>query len=59
MMTETGIEYKLQAALEAALQSSDTSFPGALLHVPSPEFGSWSGAAGLGAIETAIGFGPF
>jgi D-alanyl-D-alanine carboxypeptidase len=58
MMTKTGIESKLQAALEAAFQSSDTSFPGALLHVRSPEFGPWSGAAGLGEIETGTALAP-
>jgi D-alanyl-D-alanine carboxypeptidase len=54
-----GIESKLQAALEAALQSADTSFPGALLHVRSPELGRWSGAAGLGEIETATAMAPY
>lgn len=44
---------QLQAALEAAVQSSDTNFPGAVLHVRSPKFGPWNGAAGLGEIETA------
>ena len=58
MMTKTGIESKLQTALEAAFQSADTSFPGAVLHVRNPELGSWSGAAGLGEIETATPMAP-
>lgn len=49
---------QLQAALEAAVQSSDTNFPGAVLHVRSPEFGPWNGAAGLGEIETATAMEP-
>ena len=57
-MTKTGIESKLQAALDAALWSADTSFPGALLHVRSPELGPWSGAVGLGEIETATPMVP-
>ena len=49
---------QLQAALEAAVQSPDTNFPGAVLHVHSPEFGPWNGAAGLGEIETATAMEP-
>jgi hypothetical protein len=44
---------QLQAALEAAVRSSDTNFPGAVLHVRSTEFGPWNGAVGLGEILTA------
>jgi len=54
----TELASKLQAALEAAFQSSDASFPGALLHIRSPELGPWSGAAGLGEIETATAMAP-
>jgi len=43
---------QLQAALEDAVQSPDTKFPGAVLYVSSPDLGTWSGAAGLGNIET-------
>lgn len=52
------ITNQLQAALEVAVQSSDTSFPGAVLHVRSPGFGSWSGGAGLGEIETETPIQP-
>jgi D-alanyl-D-alanine carboxypeptidase len=57
-MTRLGIDIELQAALEAACQSSDNSFPGALLHVRSPESSPWSGAVGLGEIETATAMAP-
>ena len=43
---------QLQAALEAAVESPDTNYPGAVLHVSSPELGTWTGAAGLGEIDT-------
>ena len=49
---------QLQAALEAAVQSEDTDFPGAPLHVRGADFGPWSGAAGLGEIETAAPMAP-
>lgn len=49
---------QLQAALEAAVNSSDTVFPGALMHVSGPDLGSWSGAAGLGNIETNAAMKP-
>jgi D-alanyl-D-alanine carboxypeptidase len=57
-MTKAGIDSALQAALEAAYQSPDTRYPGALLHVRSPGLGAWSGAAGLGEIETATAMAP-
>jgi hypothetical protein len=43
---------KLQAALEAALASPGASRPGAVLYVAAPGLGAWSGAAGLGDVET-------
>lgn len=43
---------QLEAVLEDAVESSETQFPGALLYVSSPELGTWSGAAGLGNIDT-------
>jgi D-alanyl-D-alanine carboxypeptidase len=46
------IASQLQAVLEAAVASPDTNYPGAVLHVSSPELGSWTGAAGLGEVET-------
>ena len=58
MARNTELASNLQAALEAAFQSSDTSFPGALLHVRSPESNPWSGAVGLGEIETAAAMAP-
>jgi D-alanyl-D-alanine carboxypeptidase len=42
---------KLQAALEAAVVSPDTKWPGAVLYVHAPGLGTWSGAAGLGDVE--------
>jgi D-alanyl-D-alanine carboxypeptidase len=57
-VTKERIKGKLQAALEAAFRNSETSFPGALLHVRSPEPGSWTGAAGLGEIETTTAMVP-
>ena len=58
MKKADNINKQLQAALEAAVHSSETNFPGAVLHVRSPKFGSWSGAAGLGEIETATPMRP-
>jgi len=43
---------QLQMVLEDAVDSPETVFPGALLYVGNPQFGTWSGAAGLGNIET-------
>jgi D-alanyl-D-alanine carboxypeptidase len=43
---------QLQAALQDAVDSPETEYPGAVLHVSSPELGTWTGAAGLGEIET-------
>jgi len=44
---------KLQAALEAAVASPDTKWPGAVLYVRAPGLGAWSGAAGLGRLAPA------
>jgi D-alanyl-D-alanine carboxypeptidase len=49
---------QLQAALEDAVESPEANFPGALLYVSSPELGTWTGAAGLGNIETATAMRP-
>ena len=49
---------QLQAALQDAVDSPETHFPGALLYVSSPELGTWSGAAGLGDIETTTAMRP-
>lgn len=49
---------QLQAALEDAVENPDTKFPGALLYVSSPELGTWTGAAGLGNIETSTAMRP-
>jgi len=43
---------QLQAALQYAVDSPETEYPGAVLHVSSPELGTWTGSAGLGEIET-------
>ena len=49
---------QLQAVLEAAVASPETNYPGAVLHVSSPELGSWTGAAGLGNTETNSAMQP-
>jgi D-alanyl-D-alanine carboxypeptidase len=49
---------QLQAALNDAVESSETQFPGALLYVNGPDLGTWSGAAGLGNIETSTAMRP-
>lgn len=43
---------KLQAALEAAVARPDTNWPGAVMYVSAPGLGAWSGAAGLGEVES-------
>jgi D-alanyl-D-alanine carboxypeptidase len=50
---------KLQAALEAAVASPETKWPGALLYVRAPGLGDWSSAAGLGAVETKTPMRPY
>jgi len=49
---------QLQAALEDAVQSQETVWPGALLYVSSPDLGTWSGAAGLANVEAATPMRP-
>ena len=49
---------QLQAALEDAVQSQETVWPGALLYLSSPDLGTWSGAAGLANVETATPMRP-
>jgi CubicO group peptidase (beta-lactamase class C family) len=49
---DTELASQLQAALDAAVESPDTQWPGAVLHVSSDEIGIWTGAAGLGNTET-------
>jgi D-alanyl-D-alanine carboxypeptidase len=49
---------QLQAALQDAVDSPESHFPGALLYVSSPELGTWTGAAGLGDIETDTDMRP-
>ena len=51
-LLDQALGQKLQAALEAAVASPDTKWPGAVLYVQAPGLGAWSGAAGLGAVET-------
>ena len=48
----------MQAVLEDDVASSDTSYPGAVLHVSCPEFGTWTGAAGLSNVETNTAMKP-
>lgn len=52
------IAAQLQAMLEEAVASPNTTYPGVVLHVSSPKFGSWSGAAGLGEVETKTAMRP-
>jgi D-alanyl-D-alanine carboxypeptidase len=49
---------QLQTALEAVVGNPDINFPGAVLYIQCPGIGSWSGAAGLGEIETATAMKP-
>ena len=58
MMNTKDTANQLQAALEAAVQSSSTNIPGAVLHILSPELSAWSGAVGLGEIEPATVMEP-
>lgn len=43
---------KLQAALQAAVDSPDTNWPGTVMTVIAPGLGTWNGAAGLGEVAT-------
>jgi CubicO group peptidase (beta-lactamase class C family) len=58
LMRKVGSAELLQRALEAAVESPETVFPGALMYVNSPELGAWKGAAGLGDIETGATMRP-
>jgi len=44
---------QLQTALEEAVENPEAKFPGAVLYVSSSELGTWTGAAGLGNIDTS------
>ncbi len=55
---DESIAAQLQAVLESAVESPDTNYPGAVLHVSSPELGSWTGAAGLGDTESNTAMRP-
>jgi len=52
VQAQESVTTQLQSVLEDAVNSPETAFPGAMLHVSSPDLGIWSGAAGLGNIET-------
>lgn len=52
------LAHKLQAALEEAVASADTRWPGAVLYVRAPALGAWSGAAGLGEVATNTAMRP-
>jgi D-alanyl-D-alanine carboxypeptidase len=58
LMRKLGTTELLQRALEAAVESPDTQYPGAVLHVSSSELGTWTGAAGLGDTETNTAMRP-
>jgi D-alanyl-D-alanine carboxypeptidase len=45
---------RLQRVLHEALRVPDRHAPGAILHVESPELGSWTGVAGLGRRAPAV-----
>ncbi|MFC1951651.1 serine hydrolase domain-containing protein [Chloroflexota bacterium] len=49
---------QLQAVLDDAVASPETISPGAFMRVSGPEFGVWTGAAGLGNIETSTAMRP-
>ena len=57
-LLDQALGQKLQAALEAAVASPDTKWPGAVLYVRAPGLGAWSGAAGLGEVETKTPMRP-
>jgi CubicO group peptidase (beta-lactamase class C family) len=58
LMKKVGTAELLQQALAAAVERPDTIFPGALMYVSSPKLGTWTGAAGLGDIETGTTMKP-
>jgi D-alanyl-D-alanine carboxypeptidase len=39
-------------------KKTDTTFPGALLYVSSPEIGTWTGAVGLSNVKTTTAMSP-
>jgi len=43
---------ELQAALEDVVVNPQATFPGALLYVSNPEFGTWTLSSGIGDVET-------
>jgi D-alanyl-D-alanine carboxypeptidase len=55
---DEGLASQLQAALEAAVDNPETSFPGAILYVSNPDLGTWIGTAGLGEVETETPIRP-
>jgi len=55
---DEGLASQLQAALEAAVEIPETSFPGAILYVSSPDLGTWIGTAGLGEVEAGTPMRP-
>jgi D-alanyl-D-alanine carboxypeptidase len=55
---DEGLASQLQAALEAAVGDPQTSFPGAILYVSSPDLGTWIGTAGLGEVEAGTPMRP-
>jgi D-alanyl-D-alanine carboxypeptidase len=57
-LLDQALGQKLQAALDAAVASPDTKWPGAVLYVSAPGLGAWSGAAGLGEVETKTPMRP-
>jgi D-alanyl-D-alanine carboxypeptidase len=57
-LLDKALGQKLQAALDAAVASPGTNWPGAVLYVSAPGLGTWSGAAGLGDVETKTPMRP-
>jgi D-alanyl-D-alanine carboxypeptidase len=49
---------KLQAALDAAVASPDSNWPGAIVHVEAPGLGTWDGATGLADVAANTAMQP-
>ncbi len=52
------IASQLQIVLDDSFNSANTQWPGVVLHISSPELGTWTGTAGLGNIETDTAIRP-
>jgi D-alanyl-D-alanine carboxypeptidase len=52
------VERRLQTILEAAANNPNVALPGSILHYRSPEFSTWSGAAGFGDLQARVPMRP-